>query len=334
MRNPIKSRPGGEKKRIRFLQRPLISVLAAASVLAAVSIGAWIYWQKNQRVEVAAKGAQKSDLSPGSNKAVLVLADGRKMVLDKMGKGTIAHQTNVDITQTDTGRIAYHSMPPAHNRDQRPGAVEYNTIVTPKGGQFQVILPDGSSVWLNTASSLRFPVAFSGSERKEMLSGEAYFEIKDNPGSPFKVSIGDTAEVTVLGTSFDVKCYSDENRITTTLLKGAVRVHTRKKTAVLAREQVAIAGPGGDLRVTNDVAANAHIAWVDGLFRFNRDSIDEVMRQLARWYDVEIVFEGHPKTTVSGSISRDNFASDVLEALKESGGVNFKIQEKKIIVLP
>jgi ferric-dicitrate binding protein FerR (iron transport regulator) len=269
----------------------------------------------------------KNDVKPGGNKAVLTLADGSAVVLDKLEKGAIADQGAARVVKLDDGKLAYNIL------TEKPAELAFNTLTTPAAGQFEVLLPDGSKVWLNNASSLRYPVAFTGKDREVELKGEAYFEIARNSRQPFKVHVGEMM-VDVLGTSFNISAYEDERAIKTTLLTGAVRV-SKGAAMVLpkANEQVQL-NEAGKLSVLQDVDVDGVIAWKSGLFHFERADIKTVMRMLARWYDLDVRYEG-PVTSheFGGDIDRDLNLSQVLEVLQKNQ-VHFDLDGRVLTVRP
>ncbi|MCE7063394.1 FecR family protein [Dyadobacter sp. CY343] len=294
---------------------------------------------------------QAADVAPGKNKAVLTLADGSEILLDEVSEGEIAMQDNLLITKTDDGQLVYTTGKNMRKNDARHQT--YNVVSTPKGGQFKVVLPDGSKVWLNAASSLKYPTKF-GSERTVELVGEAYFEVTKSGayqqsgkrnGSFVVLSAGQAVEV--LGTRFNVNSYSDEKRITTTLLEGKVKIISNPKNsknshAAKLPERAVMLKPGqqaqlsidrGDeIEVTNKVDLDQVIAWKNGQFIFKNASLAEIMRQVSRWYDVEVVFEGKtPENKYRGQIARDAPIAQILQILQVSG-VNFKIEGRRIIV--
>ncbi len=274
-----------------------------------------------------------NDIAPGSNKAVLTLANGRQIILNNARNGSLAAQGNTDFIKKGEGRLVYNAKA---NTDKATAELAYNTISTPRGGQYQVVLPDGSHVWLNAASSIRFPAAFTGKDREVAITGEAYFEVAHNKVKPFRVSVnGQTVEV--LGTHFNINAYTDEPSMKTTLLEGRVRITKDNRVAMLKPgEQATIAGAGNfKIETVNTEEA---VAWKDGLFQFKDATLLIVMRQLSRWYDVRVEYEGNmPKTVFSGKLHRNVNASQVLEILKYFN-VNFRIEgtgvQKKIIVTP
>lgn len=278
----------------------------------------------------------KNDVKPGGNKAILTLADGSSIVLDSANNGTISMQGNTKIIKLADGRLAYHGA----NRDG--ASVLYNTISTPRGGQYQIVLPDGSKVWLDATSSLRFPTAFGTGQRKVELSGEAYFEIAANPQEPFIVSVlsqqknqsSEVEKVMVLGTRFNVNAYADEKIVKTTLLDGTVEVAGPAGGTKLAPGEQAQLNQNDQshISVTEDVDVDAAVAWKNGYFDFNRADIHTIMRQLSRWYDVDVAFLGSGAgKEFYGGMQRDLPLSAIFRILEKSG-VEFSIDGKKVIV--
>jgi ferric-dicitrate binding protein FerR (iron transport regulator) len=265
---------------------------------------------------------------PGSNKATLTLANGTVIVLEDEKNGVLSQQGNAKILKLNSGQLAY-------NTARQPAAgspAAFNTLSTPRGGQYQLTLADGTVVWLNAASSITFPAAFSGKERSVTLSGEAYFEIAANASQPFIVKVGNM-QVKVLGTHFNVMAYGDEQTMNTTLLEGAVKVAGATGEVLLQPGQQVKMDHAGALRV---VAANLDevIAWKNGIFSFNNAGIEEVMRQIARWYDAEVVYpDGIPQDRFQGEINRNADISTVLKIL-ETSGVKFTVRGHKILVQP
>lgn len=314
--------------------RPFFRVAAAAAVLILIATGAYLLWpSKTGKPEDLAK----QDVVPGGNKAVLTLSDGTRITLDDAANGALASQGNITVKKTADGQLEYDVS--AAGRKGAAMAPAYNTISTPAGGQYKVILPDGSKVWLNALSSLRFPVAFSANRRDVELTGEGYFEVAGNEMAPFQVAVNDMT-VEVLGTNFNIMAYADEHSINTTLLEGAVRIVNGAQKAVIR--------PGQEARVKDDIRiaeadTYASIAWKEGFFVFRNEELKSVMRKLSRWYDVAIVYEGQvPSKSFTGKISRYKNISEVLEILKLTESINFRIEGpadehnsgKRIIIMP
>ncbi|MBC9930263.1 FecR family protein [Chitinophaga qingshengii] len=298
---------------------------AAAAVLALLLWGAW--WLKRPAV-IPVPVTQKNtpqDIPAGGNKATLTLANGARILLDEAANGAVASQGGIQIHKTANGQLVYTLA--ANNPAADTG---YNTIQTPKGGQYQVNLPDGSKVWLNAATTLTFPAAFGPGGRTVTLNGEAYFEVAALPhAQPFTVQVNDLT-VGVLGTTFNVMGYSDEKNIRTTLLTGAVRVSRGNTSNVLQPGQQAI---GNSLQVQAADTEEA-IAWKNGMTVFTNADIHSIMRQIARWYDVEVVYRGDiPQRLFTGKIPRDANVSKVLKIL-ELSNIHFTIEDRKIIVTP
>jgi ferric-dicitrate binding protein FerR (iron transport regulator) len=298
---------------------------AAAAVLLLILAGSW--WLRTEKKQPIAKQTT-NDVAPGGNKATLTLANGSVIVLEDAKNGALSKQGTVTVIKLKSGQLAYNNS----ERGQSNGSAAMNTLATPRGGQYQVTLPDGTIVWLNSASSITFPTAFTGKNREVALKGEAYFEVAANAKQPFMVKVN-KLEVQVLGTSFNLMAYADEQAIKTTLVDGAVKVVQENKDVILKPGQQSQTDNSGDMKVVK-ADLDATIAWKNGLFTFNDATIEDVMRQLARWYDMEIVYpEGIPQDHFRGEMFRNENMSSVLKIL-EASGVNFSIQGRKIIVKP
>lgn len=272
----------------------------------------------------------KNDIKPGGNKALLTLDDGSTVALGDAQNGLLTHQGNTKITKQD-GKLDYNSSGSGASK------IMYNTISTPRGGQYQVELPDGSKVWLNAASSLRFPTAFAGKERRVEMTGEVYFEVAKDPTKPFKVFISsrpDGAEIQVLGTHFNVMAYNDESSVNTTLLEGAVRFIKDNKTSKLQPGEQLQLTQNGQLKIVTGIDPTEVVAWKNGFFDFEGLDFETIARQLSRWYNVEVVYNSKINDLFYAEIPRNTKLSDVLKALELTGKIHFEIEAKKIIVLP
>jgi ferric-dicitrate binding protein FerR (iron transport regulator) len=303
----------------------------AASILVLFAAG-WVWHKKiggTQKIkEISGLTAQSAEVAvPGSNKAVLILGNGSSVVLDSVHNGILAKQGNMAILKLN-GRLSYKEQ------GEKKGVIMYNTIITPRGGQYQVILPDGSKVWLNAASSLRFPTRFTGTQRSVELTGEGYFEVAKNQDMPFKVSV-DGMEVNVLGTHFNIMAYRDEPAIRTTLLEGAVAVLEGGQRVLLKPGQQASIVPGaiGDIKVSM-ADTQAATAWKEGLFLFRNTDIRAVLREIDKWYDTKVIYKGHVSAYLNGMISRNTDLSKVLHMLEVTSDIDFIIQGQTIIVKP
>lgn len=300
------------------------AMAAAASVLVLISAG-FYGWLSMKGKTPAPVMAQQQDVKPGTNKAVLHLADGSVVTLDSTGNQVIV-QGETTINQQN-GQLHYNANNP------NTTAVSFNTLTTPRGGQYSVTLPDGSKVWLNAASSLKFPTAFTGAERKVELTGEAYFEIAKNAKRPFKVTLEDNTIIEVLGTHFNVNAYKDEHAIATTLLEGSVRLTNGKERIAIKPGERALMQEGGTKFVIDRPDVERITAWKNGFFQFNGDNITIIMKQLSRWYDIEPVYAGNMKMKdYSGYISRNSNISEVLKMLELTNEIDFKVEGRKVTV--
>lgn len=310
-------------------RRHWLNYAAAASILLGIAIGFYFYRQP-QKQTIAKNNIVKNDFLPGTNKAVLTLANGSKLSLTGGNKGLLARQGITAINKKEEGKVEYR--PGAEDSiTNQSAATLYNTVATPKGGQYRVVLPDGTKVWLNTASSIRFPTAFTGNDRQVEISGEVYFEVAKNKEKPFIVSTGNQ-KVTVLGTHFDINAYQDENAVKTTLLEGSVKVSSGENIVLLKPGQQSQLSSENKLSVSNDIDMDEVIAWKNGFFQFNKADIQTIMNQISRWYDVEVKYEGQVQPGhYYGKISRNVNASKVLKVL-ELSGMHFTIEGGKIIV--
>lgn len=325
---------GRQKDRITTANKrkkyPVFIRFAAAAAAVILLIVSVVYFFNkpapvlNQKI---AKSEVLNDALPGGNKATLTLANGKTIILDDAQNGVLAKQANVNVKKTKDGQLIYHVIGHASS-GQLP---QQNTIFTPRGGQYQVVLPDGSKVWLNAASSLKFPTLFKSKIREVELTGEAYFEVAKNAAQPFKVKSG-SAEVEVLGTHFNIMAYADEAEMKTTLLEGAVKVKSISGSDVLRPGEQAVLSRSGRIKKLAHVDVDEEVAWKNGLFQFNDTDIQSIMRQAARWYDLNISYEGAiPLRRFTGRISRNVRASEFLKVL-EYTGIKFTIQGKSIIV--
>lgn len=266
----------------------------------------------------------KNDVAPGGNKAMLTLADGSQIALDEARNDTLGQQGNASIVKLQNGQVAYRVS-------SNNSPVSWNTLTTPRGGQYQLTLPDGTVVWLNAASSLHFPTSFQDNNRSVELTGEGYFEVANQPGKPFKVKVNNTT-VAVLGTHFNIMAYAGEKAMAVSLLEGAVNVSHEGTVKKLLPGQQALIGSDNNIAVSNAEVQDA-VAWKNGFFIFDKVDIVTVMRQLERWYDIEVVYEGSPPAMkFGGGMQRSLPLSGALKIL-EKNGVLFKIEGKKITVL-
>lgn len=314
-------------------------VAAAAAILFAVA-GGFGFWALQRKSAVPTTAPVQSrtpaiaDAQPGTNRAVLTLADGRQINLDSSTNGILASQGNMKVTKLADGQLAYNKT-----SEEKPIVPAYNQLSTPRAGQFSLTLPDGSKVWLNNASSLRYPVAFTGSNREVELTGEAYFEIAKDASHPFRVAVhrGDrSSTIEVLGTSFNIMAYEDEAAERTTLVEGSVRFVHGSTSALLKPNEQSMLDENGSLKTFHHVNVSEITAWKNGYFHFDQASLQSTMRQLARWYDVDVEYAGNIPTrefTGMGKIQRNLPLSTVLQGL-ENEHLHFTLQGRKLLVRP
>jgi len=321
---PVISMLSAKKER-----RKNIRYVAAAIIICMLSVSLYFLFKPQPARQISKTENIKSpanDVAPGGNKAILTLANGTSIILDSAANGTLTTQGNSKILKLN-GMLSYNTL------KNKSSEVLYNTISTPRGGQYELMLSDGSKVWLNAASSLRFPAAFVGKERKVELLGEAYFEVAKNAAMPFKVKVHGM-EVEVLGTHFNINSYDNESMIRTTLLEGSVKINKNNSSSLLKPGEQAQMNKAGEIKIINNVDVEEAIAWKEGKFQFDKADIHDIMRQLARWYDVDVEYKGTVSSHFGGTISRDVNLSQVLNMLHLTGEVNFQIQDKKVLVMP
>jgi ferric-dicitrate binding protein FerR (iron transport regulator) len=301
------------------------TVAAAVTITAVVGTGAWFLLKKDKPPVAVVQPAENklADVIPGGYKAQLVLDDGSTIELDSAGTGKLAQQGNMQVMNRN-GQLSYKPDATSEKRSL------YNTLKTGRGQMYPVKLSDGSAVWLNSSSSIRFPVAFNEQERRVEITGEAYFEVAHNDRKPFRVSVNGM-EVQVVGTVFNINSYNDESAMKTTLLTGFVKV-TKGDQQVMIKpgEQAEVADK--TIKVNTGVNVNKEVAWKNGLFYFKNENLKAIMRQISRWYDIDVVYEGKiSNDEISGKIYRNANLSEVLKLLNVLD-VNYKIEGKKLII--
>jgi ferric-dicitrate binding protein FerR (iron transport regulator) len=314
--------------------KPIFRWVAAASAVLILGVaGLFIARMLTTDRENFPRRVALSNIHPGGNKAILTLANGKKISLTDAGNGQIANQNGIKVTKAANGQLVYTIT----GRENLPGALSstdldaFNIIETPKGGQYQVILPDGSKVWLNAYTSLKFPVSFNNQkERRVELSGEAYFEVAHNKDLPFRV-VTARQTVEVLGTHFDVNAYADDAVTKTTLLQGLVRITAASRSAIL--------NPGQQARLTgtldvSEVNTAEAIAWKNGYFNFDDEKLENIMRSVSRWYNVDVVFEDQSlkKETFGAVTTRFANITTLLKMMEQTGDARFSIQGTTITV--
>lgn len=322
------------EKRIKTFRLPPVLWKAAAVFIVLVASGIIFYTyhvKRNNEKMALISTEQRNEttgIKPGGNAAVLTLSNGKKVLLTSVANGALTQQGNIKVIKLNNGQLTYKGAPSGSSGEKQP---VYNTLSTPRGGQYKVVLSDGTKIWLNSASSLEYPVAFSEATRTVKIDGEGYFEIAPDAEKPFIVEVG-KLKVTVLGTTFDVNSYEDNN-IRTTLVSGAVNVKDGENS-VLLKPGEAAGLDNGKIKVS---AANVAVitAWKDGLFYFDNTNIKEIMEEVARWYNVKIVYEttelGHK--VYSGKLPRYSEVNTVLKMLEMTGTVHFEIKDRTITVM-
>ncbi|MBN9380510.1 MAG: FecR domain-containing protein [Chitinophagaceae bacterium] len=303
-----------------------IRIVAAACLLGVIVSGGIYLFDIKKTTEKALQAGIVNDVLPGKNGAILTLDNGKQVILDSSGNGVVALQNGARIEQ-DSGKLTYH-------KDKTTAAISNNTMTTPVGRKYQLTLSDGTQVWLNAASSITFPTTFSGDQRVVSITGEAYFEVARDTKKPFLVNV-DNMRVEVLGTNFNINAYSDEDIIKTTLLQGSVKVKKGGNEQLLLPGQQAQLDKDNKFRLITDVDMDLEMAWKNDEFYFKYADLRTVMRQLSRWYDLEIIYEnGAPLDKhFEGEIPMNTMLSQVLDVLGKNN-VHFHLQGKKLTVLP
>jgi len=335
IQNILRTKP---KNKILFFKKTWIRVAAAAAILLLITGSYFFFFNKPPKQIILTQSERyKNDVLPGGNKAILTLGNGQQIILDTTRNGLLAKQNNTNIIKTDSGKLSYHIT------NEKPTEILYNTLSTPRGGQYQLTLPDGSEVWLNAASSIKYPTVFNGNERVVEITGEAYFEVKHNSKMPFKVKANNEV-IEDLGTHFNINAYADEPIQKTTLLEGSIKIKTENNSNNNNSNNIsnnsAILKPGQQSQIINDkisivsdVDVDGVVAWKNGKFAFTELSMEEIMRQISRWYDADIVFDQPVPGHFVADISRKEPVSKLLKLLELTDRVHFKIENKKITVM-
>jgi len=305
-------------------------IAAAASILLLLSAGGYFLLYR-PTIQQIAQNQIHNDVLPGGNKAVLTLANGRQISLTDAKSGVLASQGKTAIHKTASGQVVYDIKQSGTGNPSQE--IQYNTITTPKGGKWEAVLADGSKVWLDAASSIRFPTAFTGKNRTVEITGQAYLEIIHDAKKPFRV-FADGQTIEDIGTHFNINAYTDEAAIKTTLLEGSISVSAGGRKVLLKPGQQALSNSSSPGFKVADVNTEEAIAWKNGYFRFNDENIQGIMRQLARWYNIDVQYEGDiTRDGLNGKISRDKNISQVLNMLAETKLVHFKIEGRRITVM-
>lgn len=331
----IKTRESASK-RIIFLRRWFVAASIALFLVASSSV--FFYLKHNNSYLLTknkTRSLNKHTIAPGGNKALLTLANGSKITLDDVATGELAKQSGVKITKAANGQLVY-TIENVPSNSATPTQLAYNTIETPKGGQYQVDLPDGSKVWLNAGSLLRYPINFNGSVRKVELTGEAYFEVAKNANKPFRV-VSNKQVVEVLGTHFNISSYIDEASVKTTLLEGSVKVLS------IGSNQSKLLKPGEQSNINylnntfsvQPVNTEEAVAWKNGYFLFVDEDMKSIMSKFARWYNVDVEYLGNvDNLRFGGMVSRSKDLAQALKIIEQTGNVKTKIEGRRVIIMP
>ena len=324
-------------------KRRMLSVykwVAAAAVIVVLVITALLFRQEKQPEKpLVAKRSNtsvppqqkrfKNEVPPGRNSAVLTLADGRNLMLDTLKDGVIVTETGMEIHKLN-GQVTYRLSPLFKQKNS--GELVYNDIHTVAGNQYQLLLSDGTRVYLNAHSSIRYPLAFTGTDRTVAVTGEVYFEVAQDARQPFRVKLPDHSVVDVLGTHFNVNTYH-VNSSHTTLVEGAIRLSRGKEQATLTPGESGSFDTNGQVVIAAQVNTEKTTAWVNHEFYFENDSLEEVMEQVCRWYGTTVVYKGHTEERFTGIIGRDVGLTQVLAMFENTGHIHFTIEDKTITVL-
>ncbi len=311
-----------KKKTIRF------KLLSAAAIFLLVSMAALLLLRNNYNSDKKDQVKKISEIVPGVNKAVLTLADGSEILLNDKGNGTIATQNSTSINKTGNDQVSYNTG----QGKIATSETQYNTMTTPRGGRYSLVLADGTEVMLDAASSITYPVAFNGNQRKVSITGQVYFKVVHNTKKPFSVSAkGQIIED--LGTSFNINAYADNSEVSVTLIEGDADVRNAVNKVNLNPGQQAVIKDGNNGIVVKPANLEEVIAWTTGWFKFQNKSIREVMKEAARWYDVEVeVGKDINEKKIGGTISRYKNISELLENLKITGNINYQIKGRRVIL--
>lgn len=313
---------------IKFYRRRVVQI--AAMILIFLGAGL-IFIRKTKTTNDIEKNNKSWTIVPGANKATLTISGGKTILLDNAENGLLVTTSAGEVVKTQNGQIAYKGT---FRSAELPNAtVEWNTLATPRGGEYQLVLPDGTKVWLDAASSISYPVAFTGNSRRVRLTGQGYFEVAKNKEKPFYVDVNH-AEVRVLGTHFNISAYEEDPENTTTLLEGSVQITKNGKTVLLQPGQQASIAGGSDNIVVSEANIDDVMAWKNGYFIFNDDDIRAIMRKVSRWYNVDVDYQGDfGSRHFGGSYYRSKGINELLNHLERIGKLHFKVVGRRVTVM-
>jgi len=320
---------------IKPLKQTSYKWLWAAASLVAIAVLAGLLFmptKKDNTTGTIVKNT-KTTIFPGSNKAYLTLANGNKIVLDDAKNGQLAAGMGVKVSKAANGLVVY-KFDRKPNEQGQAGIPQINTITTPRGGQYQVVLEDGTKVQLNAASSIKFPEYFTGANREIELNGEAYFEVARDKAHPFIVKANGT-QVQVFGTHFNINAYSDNDDIITTLLEGSVKMSKGTASVMLLPGQQGTVNQNGSSIKVQKADVEANMAWINGFFIFHDQSIVNIMKQVSRWYDVDIEYQDTQvqENEFGGTISKYKDIKELLDNIKLTGSIHYKIEGRRVIIM-
>ena len=306
--------------------------MQVAAVLLVAILAGLFFLKRSQSPAPDLTKLKQKNIIPGGNKAYLTLANGSRIILDDAKKGDLASKSGISVSKTGNGVLVYHFNKTTTNAPEN-AAPEFNTITTPRGGQYQVVLEDGTKVWLNAASSIRFPQAFTGKDRQVELTGEAYFEVAKNKEKPFIVQANGT-QVQVLGTHFNINAYSDNADVTTTLLEGSVRMASGNSAVMLSPGQKGVANKNGQPIEVSKADIEETMAWKNGFFVFHDENIMNIMKQVSRWYDVDVEYQDNVQNSeFGGTISKYKNITELLNIMALTRTIHYKIEGRRVIIM-
>lgn len=332
-----------QKSRVRGVFRLSVMAAAAIGLLIALSIVyVTINFKSSSPNAPTDLSRIKNDIAPGGNKAILLLANGQRILLDSAKSGVLVQLGNAKVSKLNNGHLAFQQVTAGGNQSKKEStAIEWNTLRTPAGGQYQIGLPDGSKAWLNAVSSIKFPSVFGSGNREVEVSGEVYFEIAQAANRPFVVKVvtaegSSMGKVLVLGTAFNINAYMGESELRTTLLKGKIKLENSERTnlVTLSPGEQAVVNPEGKIDVRKKVDTEEVLAWKNGVFDLKGGDIHSIMREVARWYNVDVKYENTTSAHFIGTASRNVNISEVLKMLEMTGAVHFRIEGRTVTVLP
>ncbi len=316
---------------VKLYKNRWLQIAAACFLLLTGGVLYFSHQNKPQTDASQLMASRKTLIVPGSNKAFLTMANGKIILLSNASNGVLAKTNSGNISKIRNGQIAYNTTDAGKVNDGQ--SIGDNILTTPKGGEYEVVLPDGTKVWLNAASSLNYPVAFTGHDRQVKLIGEAYFEVAKNKNKPFYVNINNV-QVRVLGTHFNVEAYNDDENIKTTLLEGSVQISKNNTHSILAPGQQAVINKNSNNIVVSTADIDDAMAWKNGYFIFDHDNIQGIMKKVSRWYDVDVTYQGNfTDLKFGGTFYRSKSVEELLQHLESVGNIHFAIKGRRIIVM-